>query len=438
MTERTILDQLSYNELPAILVSATLSDDEPFGHDPLDELEALAETAGMYIVGKAYQNVERINPRTYIGKGKVAEVAKMVEETEAQVVIFDHELRPNQQNALEDECKANVIDRTELILAIFSQNVRTRQAKVQVQLAQAEYELPRLKNLWTHLERQRGGLGAVGGAGERQIETDRRLLRKRITKLRKELDEIGKRRVIEVERRHELFQVSIVGYTNAGKSTLMNALTEEGVFTEDKLFATLDTRTCVWKLPDHKVLLSDTVGFIRDLPHRLVASFHATLEEVLHADLLLHVVDASHPAAVEMIEAVNEVLAEVKKGSDPVFTEGKQGLTPSQRTLMVFNKIDRVGDQPTLTHLHNMYPEHVDVSAKTGAGLKELAQRVQEVVEERETALDWTFSAGNGRLLAYLQQHGKILDIEYEDSQVHVKALIEPRYYGQAAAMKDA
>lgn len=424
MTERTILDQLSYKELPAVLVSATLPDDEPFGDDPLDELESLAETAGMYVVGKIYQNVERINPRTYIGKGKVGEVAQLVEETEAAVVIFDHELRPNQQNALEDETKANVIDRTELILAIFNQNVRTRQAKVQVQLAQAEYELPRLKNLWTHLERQRGGLGAVGGAGERQIETDRRLLRKRITKLKKELEDIGKRRFIEVERRHELFQVSIVGYTNAGKSTLMNSLTGEGVFTEDKLFATLDTRTCVWKLPDHKVLLSDTVGFIRELPHRLVASFHATLEEVLHADLLLHVVDASHPAAVEMIEAVNGVLKEI--GAE------------DRRTLMVFNKIDRVGDQPTLTHLHNLYPEHMDVSAKSGVGLKALADKVQEVVEERETPLDWTFSAGNGKLLAYLQQHGKILDIAYEDSQVHVKALIEPRYYGQAVAMKDA
>jgi GTP-binding protein HflX len=220
-----------------------------------------------------------------------------------------------------------------------------------------------------------------------------------------------------------LFQVSIVGYTNAGKSTLMKALTGEEVFIEDKLFATLDTRTCVWKLPNHKVLLSDTVGFIRSLPHRLVASFHATLEEVLQADLLLHVVDASHPAAVEMIEAVNAVLKEIG-------AEGK-------RTLMVLNKIDRVQDQPQLTHLHGLHPEYVDVSALTGEGLKALAQKVQEVVEERETALDWTFSAGNGKLLAYLQQHGKIIDIQYEDSQVHVKALIEPRYYGQAMAMKD-
>ncbi|MCA9033454.1 MAG: GTPase HflX, partial [Planctomycetaceae bacterium] len=172
-----------------------------------------------------------------------------------------------------------------------------------------------------HLERQRAAVGAVGGAGERQIETDRRLLRNRISALKKELQDIGRRRAVEVERRHELFQVSIVGYTNAGKSTLMNALTDEGVLTEDKLFATLDTRTCVWKLPDHKVLLSDTVGFIRNLPHRLVASFHATLEEVLHADLLLHVVDASHPAAIEMVNAVNSVLKEV--GAD------------DRRTLMV-------------------------------------------------------------------------------------------------------
>ncbi|MCA8937018.1 MAG: GTPase HflX [Planctomycetes bacterium] len=424
MTERTILDQLSYRELPAILVSATLPDDEPFDTDPLNELAALADTGGMDVVGRVYQNLERINPRTYIGKGKVAEIAELVKDTGARIVIFDNELRPSQQKNVEEAVKADVIDRTELILSIFNQHVRTRQAKVQVQLAQAEYELPRLKNLWTHLERQRAAVGAVGGAGERQIETDRRLLRNRISALKKELQDIGRRRAVEVERRHELFQVSIVGYTNAGKSTLMNALTDEGVLTEDKLFATLDTRTCVWKLPDHKVLLSDTVGFIRNLPHRLVASFHATLEEVLHADLLLHVVDASHPAAIEMVNAVNSVLKEV--GAD------------DRRTLMVLNKIDNIQDQPQLTHLQMTYPEHIAVSAKTGEGITELANKVQEVVEERETALDWTFSAGNGKLLAYLQQHGKILDINYEDSDVHVKALIEPRYYGVAAALKDA
>jgi GTPase len=424
MTERTIVDQLKYEELPAILVSAVLPIDEPFGDDPLDELEALAETAGMVVVGKTYQKLERVNPRTYIGKGKVTEIADMVQETGAKVVVFDNELRPNQQQEIEEVTKASVLDRTELILAIFSQHIRTRQAKVQVQLAQAEYELPRLKNLWTHLERQRGGLGAVGGAGERQIETDRRLLRDRISKLKDELKQINRRRQVEVSRRSELFQVAIVGYTNAGKSTLMNALTEEGVLAEDKLFATLDTRTCVWKLQDHRVLLSDTVGFIRNLPHRLVASFHATLEEVLQADLLLHVVDASHTSAAEMIEAVNGVLKELGAGD--------------KRTLMVFNKIDLVRDQPQLSHLHALYPEYVDVSAKSGVGLEALTQRVQEAVEERETAVDWTFSAGNGKLLAYLQQHGKILNVEYEDNKVHVKALIEPRFYGQAAAMRDA
>jgi GTPase len=423
MTERTILDQLRYDELPAVLVSATLPDAEPFGDDPLDELAALTETAGMYVVGKAYQNLERVNPGTYIGKGKVAEVAALVAETGAKVVIFDNELRPSQQQTVEDQVKASVMDRTELILAIFSRHVRTRQAKVQVQLAQAEYELPRLKNLWTHLERQRGGLGAVGGAGERQIETDRRMLRNRIHKLKQELELINRRRQVEVGRRSELFQVSIVGYTNAGKSTLMNAVTGEGVLAEDKLFATLDTRTCIWKLPDHKVLLSDTVGFIRHLPHRLVASFHATLEEVLHADLLLHVVDAGHPAAEQMIEAVNGVLQEVG-ASD-------------RRVLMVFNKLDNVRDLPSLQLLRDRHPEHVAISALTGRGLDELARRVQEVVEERETALDWTFNAGNGRLLAWLRQHGKILHMEFEDNQVHVRALIEPRFYGRAVALRN-
>lgn len=424
MEDRTFLEQLSYATQPAVLVSASLPDDVAFGVDPLEELTALADTAGLTVVGRAYQNIQQINPRTYIGKGKVGEVAALVAETGAHVVVFDNELRANQQKVLEEEIKASVLDRTELILSIFNQHARTRQAKVQVSLAQLEYELPRLKNLWSHLERQRGGLGAVGGAGERQIETDRRLLRKRIHRLQEELELIRKRREIEVGRRSELFQVAIVGYTNAGKSTLMNALTQEGVLAEDKLFATLDTRTCIWKLPDHKVLLSDTVGFIRNLPHRLVASFHATLEEVLQANLLLHIVDASHTSANEMVEAVNGVLGGIGAGD--------------KRTLMVFNKIDLVRDQPTLTHLHNLYPEHVDISAVTGKGLEELQRCVQQVVEERETRVEWTFSAGNGRLLAYLKQHGKILDMAFDDDdKVHVKALIEPRFVGQAAAMRD-
>lgn len=425
MQDRTFLDTLSYASQPAVLVSATLASDVPFGNDPLDELSALADTAGLSVVGTVYQNLQQINPRTYIGKGKVEEIARLVTESGAKVVVFDNELRANQQQALEEEIKASVLDRTELILTIFDQHARTRQAKVQVALAQLEYQLPRLKNLWSHLERQRGALGKVGGAGERQIETDRRLLRKRIHRMQEELDQIISRRRTEVGRRSELFQVAIVGYTNAGKSTLMNALTQEGVLAEDKLFATLDTRTCIWKLPDHKVLLSDTVGFIRNLPHRLVASFHATLEEVLQADLLLHVVDASHPSATEMIEAVNGVLKGL--GAD------------DRRVLMVLNKIDLVRDQPTLTHLHNLFPEHVDVSAVTGVGLRELELRVQQVVEERETSVDWTFNAGNGKLLAYLKQHGKILAMDFDESDhVRVKALIEPRFLGQAVALRDA
>jgi len=425
MQDTTFLDNLNYSPAQAVLVSATLPDDVKFGDDPLDELAALVDTAGMSVVGRVYQNMKQVNARAYVGSGKVTEIARVVEETGAQVVVFDNELRPSQQQVLEEEVKASVIDRTELILRIFNQHARTRQAKVQVALAQLEYELPRLKNLWSHLERQRGSLGAVGGAGERQIETDRRLLRKRIHRMQDELEGINRRRKIEVERRSELFQVAIVGYTNAGKSTLMNALTNEGVLAENKLFATLDTRTCVWKLPDHKVLLSDTVGFIRNLPHRLVASFHATLEEVLQADLLLHIVDASHSAATEMVEAVNAVLKEL--GAD------------DRRVLMVFNKIDLVRDQPTLTHLHNLYPEHIDVSAVTGVGIRELEQRVQEVVEERETKVDWTFSAGNGKLLAYLKQHGKILAMDFDEADnVHVKALIEPRFFGQALVLRDA
>ena len=424
MTERTILDELQYEQLPAILVGAIFSHDIPFGDDPLDELADLAETAGMEVVGRVTQKLQRIHAATYIGKGKVEELKELVRETGAKAVIFDNELRPAQQKKVETAVEASVIDRTELILTIFANHARTHQAKVQVELARLEYELPRLKNLWSHLERQRGALATVGGAGERQIETDRRLLRKRIHRMRGELEGVERRRQVEVERRSELFQVAIVGYTNSGKSTLMNALTGEDVLMQDKLFATLDTRTCVWQLADHKVLLSDTVGFLRNLPHRLVASFHATLEEVCQADLLLHVVDAAHPAAEEMIHAVNGVLKGI--GAD------------DRRVLTVFNKIDRVRDRPLLHRLHEIYPSHVDISAISRAGLSELAQRVQQVVEERETALDWTFSAGNGKLLAYLKQHGKIIEIAYDENEVKVKALMEPRFLGTAMQLRDA
>ncbi len=423
MYENTILDELTYRGVPGVIVGVSLPDDIEFGDDPLQELGALCDTAGIRVRSAVHQNRKDIDSTFYIGKGKASEVAEVVKETGAKLVVFDNELKPNHQMNLEEVCGCAVIDRTELILAIFAQHARTRQAKVQVDLARAQYALPRLKNLWSHLERQRGGLGAVGGAGEKQIEIDRRILKKRIARLQDELNEIVKRREIEVARRNELFQVAIVGYTNAGKSTLMNALTQEGVLAEDKLFATLDTRTCIWKLPDHKVLLSDTVGFIRNLPHKLVASFQATLEEVREADLLLHIVDVSHPSIQEMIDAVDAVLKEIQAGH--------------KRTLMIFNKLDRVLDRPMLAQLHDRYPTHVDISALTGEGLDALRQRVQEIVEERETSLDWTFSAANGKLLAYLKQHGKILDVQYEENEVHVRALLEPRFVQAATDMRD-
>lgn len=424
MSDRTFLDELNYSNQNAVLASVTLPGEVVIGDDPLEELASLAETSGLNVVGRVYQKRDRVDSSTYCGKGKAEEIALHVKAGHAKLVVFDNELRPAQQRNLEEVVGVPVIDRTELILAIFARHAQTRQARVQVQLAQLDYQLPRLKNLWTHLERQRGGLGAVGGAGERQIETDRRLLNKRIDRMKSELDDIIKRREVEVSRRKDLFQVAIVGYTNAGKSTLMNALTSEGVLAVDRLFATLDTRTCVWKLPDHKVLLSDTVGFIHNLPHRLVASFNATLEEVKHADLLLHVVDAGHPSAEDMIKSVNSVLREIG--------------AHDRRTLMVFNKIDRVKNRAELEILHRAHPDYVDVSAMRTTGLDKLAQRVQQIVEEGETSLDWTFSAANGKLLAYLKQHGKILEMDYQDSEVRVKALLEPRFVKAAMDMRDA
>ncbi|GIK53362.1 MAG: GTPase HflX [Planctomycetaceae bacterium] len=423
MYDKTVLDELSYQNVPGVIVGVTLPDDAPFGDEPLDEISSLCSTAGIRVRAAIHQNRKDIDPTYYVGKGKATEISEAVKESGAKLVVFDNDLKPGHQKNLEEVCGCAVIDRTELILAIFNQHARTRQARVQVELARAEYALPRLKNLWSHLERQRGALSAVGGAGERQIELDRRMLKKRIQRLQDELKEILKRREIEVARRSDLFQVAIVGYTNAGKSTLMNALTQEGVLAEDKLFATLDTRTCIWKLPDHKVLLSDTVGFIRNLPHKLVASFQATLEEVREADLLLHVVDVSHPAAQEMIEAVNTVLREI--GAE------------ANRTLMIFNKIDRAHDKPLLAQLHARYPDCVNISAATGEGLPALSTRVQEIVEERETSVDWTFSAANGKLLAYLKQHGKILGLEYIENDVRVRALLEPRFVATATELRD-
>jgi GTP-binding protein HflX len=403
----------------AVLVGLILPGRTPTGtrYDPLAELAALAEAAGAKVVGRTIQKRSKVCPATYIGGGKVEELAEYAAGREADVIIFDNDLSPSQIREIEGVTKRRVIDRTELILDIFAGRAQTKEARLQVELAQLEYTAPRLRGMWTHLERIAGAgggtrVGAVGGIGtrgpgERQIEIDRRLVQKRVTVLREELARIDRRKLREVRSREDMFTVSLVGYTNAGKSTLMNRLTGAGTLVADKLFATLDTKTRRWDLGGgQSALLSDTVGFVRDLPHHLVASFRATLEEAIHSDLLLHLVDAASPEAPAQIASVERVLAELGCRDIP--------------TLVVLNKIDAIEEDGLLPVLRVRHPESVEVSAATGAGIEGLVQRVIEAMRGRYVQIRVETDAGNGRLLAYLSRYGQLLNCEYVDSQMRL------------------
>lgn len=311
----------------AVLV-AVMNDrqDETQVTEYLDELEFLAETAGVRTLKRFVQRLANPNSRTFVGEGKLAEIAAYVEENEVDFVIFDDELSPSQIRNLDKVFSCKIYDRTSLILEIFAQRATTAYAKTQVELAQCQYLLPRLTGMWTHLERQRGGTGTRGGAGEREIETDRRIVRDRISRLKEQLKKIDKQMAVQRSNRGQLVRVALVGYTNVGKSTIMNLISKSEVFAENKLFATLDTTVRKVVLDNLPFLLSDTVGFIRKLPHQLVESFKSTLDEVREADLLLHVVDISHPNFEEQIAVVKETLQEIGAGEKPVF--------------LIFNKID--------------------------------------------------------------------------------------------------
>jgi GTP-binding protein HflX len=293
--------------------------------DYLDELEFLTETAGAITLKRFIQKIDEPNPRTFIGGGKVQEIAAYIEDNDVDMVIFDDELTPTQLRNLEHEFKRKVLDRTNLILDVFAQRAKTAYAKTQVELAQYQFLLPRLKRMWTHLERQRGGIG-LRGPGEREIETDRRIIRDRIAKLKEELGKIDRQMATQRKNRGSVVRVALVGYTNVGKSTIMNLISKSDVFAENKLFATLDTTVRKVVIGNLPFLLSDTVGFIRKLPHQLVESFKSTLDEVREADLLLHVVDIAHPNFEEQINIVNQTLHEIGGSNKP--------------TILVFNKID--------------------------------------------------------------------------------------------------
>lgn len=403
----------------AVLVGLILPGQAPVGtrYDPVAELASLAVGAGAEVVGRLIQRRSKVCPATYIGSGKAKALAEYAETKEADVIIFDNELSPSQIREIENVTKRRVIDRTELILDIFADRAQTHSARLQVELAQLEYTAPRLRGMWSHLERiagagggtAAGAVGAIGtrGPGERQIEIDRRLVQKRVTVLRGQLARLDRRKLREVKSRGDLYTIGLVGYTNAGKSTLMNALTGAGAFVADKLFATLDTRTRRWELGGGTVaLLSDTVGFVRNLPHHLVASFRATLEEAIHSDLLIHVVDAAAADAAEQISAVERVLSELGCGD--------------REQIVVLNKIDAAGDDSALQCLRPSLPDAVEVSAKTGAGLEALRRRVAERMKDRYVRLTLESDTGNGKLLAYLNRHGEILGQDYGEKFVRL------------------
>jgi GTP-binding protein HflX len=394
-----------------VLVCGVIFPGQNAEHDgPLGELRALLMAAGAEPVGSGIvQHRAVADSATLMGRGKVEEIQAEIETLEPDAVAVDNDLSPAQIRNLEKAWATRVVDRSEVILDIFARRAKTREARLQVELAQAQYLLPRLRRMWTHLERTEGVVG-TRGPGETQLETDKRLLRKRVLDLRRELDQIEARRIREVRSRSEQFTIGLVGYTNAGKSTLLNALTGARELAADMLFATLDTRTRQWKLRDGRiVLLSDTVGFLQRLPHHLVASFHATLEEAIHADLLLHVVDASHPDAAMQLAAVEEVL---------------DGLASSNRAeILVFNKVDAIAEPLALQLLaRDRRHDIVHVSARSGEGLERLDAVVAKHLDARSSVVEVTLPIADGRTLAALRRSGAVLAQEtIEDQWLRVR-----------------
>jgi len=413
--------ELAVQKERALLVGVILPGSGADPMDPLGELRSLARTAGAGVVDEIVARRRTVNPGMYVGTGKAQEIADRSALNKADVVIFDNDLSPNQIRDLERIIGRKVLDRSELILDIFAAHARTAESRLQVELAQLEYTYPRLSHMWTHLERIAGGattgaaaVGGIGtrGPGEKQLEIDRRLVQKRVSYLKRKIAEIDRRKVRAVRARSEAFCACIVGYTNAGKSTLMNLLTGAGAYVADKLFATLETRTRRWRIGDGKsVLLSDTVGFIRDLPHHLVASFRATLEEAIHADLLIHVADASCDRVEQQISAVEKVLDELE--------------CPRQNRLLVLNKIDRIVDPVVRAILAGKYPSALFVSAATGEGAGALAERVAARSAGEHLAVTIQADCRNGRLMQFITRHAKITSRRFDDATVLMEAVME-------------
>ena len=385
--------------------------------ESMDELSELVTTAGAIVVGRGSQRLDKFNAATFIGPGKAKEFSVECKESNVDTVVFDEELNPAQGRNLEKIFECKILDRTALILDIFSQRAQTREGKLQVELAQLNHLLPRLTRFWTHLSRQKGGIGMRGGDGESQLEVDRRKVRERIGKIQRDLDLVMRNRDVQRtgRKRNQWPLGSMVGYTNAGKSTLFNAITGASTLSEDKLFATLDPTTRRLKLPTNQnVLLSDTVGFIRKLPHDLIDAFKATLEEVIEADLLLHIVDVSSPYAEEQIEAVNLVLKDLG--------------VEEKRTLMIFNKVDRISSSGLSKRFTDQYSNSIAVSAKTGEGFDELMAELGKQLRPIRKMVGISIPHSKSDIIARLHEVGQVLERNYDGDEAMFKALIPPNY----------
>src|SRR4249919_1840701 len=382
--------------------------------DSMEELSELASSAGAEVVDTVTQKLPRPTAPYYIGKGKAELIKESFHDQQVTSVIFDNELSPAQGRNLENLFSRKVLDRTQLILDIFAQRARSREGRLQIELAQLQYLLPRLTRMWHHLSRQTGGIG-TRGPGETQLEVDRRRVQERIAKLERELEGVRKVRSVQREgrRRHQWPVAAVVGYTNAGKSTLLNLLTGADVVAEDKLFATLDPTTRSFVLPNkQRLLLTDTVGFLRKLPHTLIESFKATLEEVSEADLLIHVVDLSHPRVDEHIEAVDKVIRELG-------AFGKQ-------TLMVFNKIDALQNQELVDVYRNRFPGSVAISARTGEVVNTLVQALEGALSSWRLRSRFRIPAKESALIAEIHRVGHVLELRYEGNDALIVAHVPP------------
>jgi GTPase len=373
----------------------------------LEELQLLAESAGADVVGTMIQERQNIDVAFFIGSGKADELEAIVDEQKINLVVFDDDLSPVQVRNLERVIKCKIVDRSGIILDIFASRARTREAKTQVELAQLQYMLPRLTRQWTHLSKQFGGIGTKG-PGETQIETDRRAIRTKISHLRNKLLHIGKERAEQRKGRDAFPRVALVGYTNAGKSTLLNHFSDADVLVEDKLFATLDATVRLVQLSAaHQILLSDTVGFIRKLPHSLVASFKSTLEEVVEADILLHVVDISHPLFEEQIEVVNSTLEELK--------------AHEKQTIFVFNKVDKVEDRSIMSYLSGRYKDAVFVSASRGINMSALQAKLIELLDANISERTMRLNQSDYQIIAKIHEMADIIDKQYDGNEIVIR-----------------